>query len=66
MTIPTKQVEWKHGTLTLMRIQLQLMMLWDIPIHKYQEHTLEMAIIGLVNSKRCAGMTLVALSPVKN
>ena len=41
------------------------MLSWAITIHKPQGRTLEMAIIDLGNSKKYAGMTLVALSHVK-
>ena len=60
-----KQFEWKHGTLMSIEIKFALMMSWSITIHKYQGHTLEMEIINLGNIKKCAGVTLVALSCVK-
>ena len=66
VAIPMKQVEYKHGTLTLMQIRYPLMLLWDITIHKSQACTLVMAIIDLGNSKKCSDMILVALSRVKN
>ena len=64
--IPMKQVEWKHGTLTLMRRKFKLILSWDTTIHKSQGLALEMAIIYLGNSNKCPGMTLFALSHVKD
>ena len=61
-----KHFEWKHGTLMSIQIKFPLMMSWSITIHKYQGRTLEMEIINLGNMKKCAGVTLVAPSCVKN
>ena len=65
VAIPMKQVEWKHIALSLMQRQFPLMLSLNITIHKTQGRTLEMAIIDLRNSEKCAGMTWVALSCVK-
>ena len=42
------------------------MILWDIKIHKFQGRILELAVIYLGISEKCCGMSLVALSRVKN
>ena len=50
VTIPMKQVEWKHNVKTLIRMQFPLMLSWAITIHKSQRHTLELAEIDLGTS----------------
>ena len=64
--MPTKKVEWKHNIKTLIQAQVPLVLSWTITIHKYQLLTLELVEIYLGTSEKCCGMSLVALSCVKN
>ena len=66
VAIPRKQVEWKHNGETLIRTQFPLMLSSAMTIHKSQGRTLDMAVIDLGSSEKCCGMSLVALSRVKN
>ena len=66
VAITMKQVEWKHYTLTLILGQFPLILSWSVTINKFQGITLEMAIIDLGSSKKFSGVTLVALSYLKN
>ena len=61
-----KKVKRKHNDIFLIRTQFPLILSWAIIIHKSQERTLELAVIDLVTSENCCGMSQVALSHMKN
>ena len=61
-----KKVEWKHNGKTLIQTHFTLILSCDITIHKSQGHALELAVIDLVTSEKCCGMSQVALSHMKN
>ena len=61
-------VEWmcpNGGREPFIRTQIPLVLAWAFTIHKSQGKTLDHAVIDLGKSEKCCGMTLVALSRVR-
>ena len=57
--------EWFERGLKKSRTQLPICLTWAIPIHKSQGATLEMAVVDVGRTEKCAGLANVALSRVK-
>ena len=53
--------EWFERGLKKSRTQLPICLTWAIPIHKSQGATLEMAVVDVGRTEKCAGLANVAL-----
>ena len=65
VAIPLVQAEWQASGKTFTRKQFPLALSWAFTIHKSQGKTLDNAVINLGKSEKCSGLTLVALSRVR-
>lgn len=68
VAVPTSRCEWKnprsHNSIFI-REQFPLMLSWAFTIHKSQGKTLDKAVVDIGKGEKCCGMTLVALSRVR-
>ena len=66
VAIPVQRVEWKSGnSANFIRHQIPLMISWAFTIHKAQGKTPDIFVINTGIRKKGCGMTLVALSRVR-
>ena len=67
LVIPLQTVRWQTKTCKwVSRSQVPLRLAWAITIHKSQGETLKLAVVHLGKSEKCSGLSLVALSRVKD
>ena len=68
VAIPTVRCEWRNPRSysgVFIRAQFPVMLSWAFTIHKSQGKILDRAVVDIGRGEKCCGMTLVALSRVR-